>query len=239
MNSPAVGFDVCTVLSILPIVVHSQKPGLIPGDFLLPPVEDGDIYLLPVSRCHHPVYLDENRPSLLVPDPSDEVARSITLDYKESSLFYEEGVSEPGLSWVYGEYTNDDKNTFLEEHKALLSEVKLYQSNWFEALVKAADDIWAEHHRHNHVSDLSRIAAARLGFKDREWLVKEQVNKQLSRCQFCFTMVHEQATVCPSCHADLTMDTYRNVVTGGANAVAKIPLSQGSGSSPDQGNPGN
>ena len=217
MIHPELDFDVSTVLSILPITIHETKPGLIPGDFILPAVEAGDIYLLPVGRCNYPVYLDESRPSLLVPSPSDEVARSIVNDYKQASLLYAVDESEPGLAWVREGFSNsnEDKAKFREKHVAILERTEKLQANWFEALVKTADDSWSEDHLHNHISDLSRIAAIRLGLSEKEWLVREQVEKAQSRCRFCFTMIHQLAVICPSCHADLTSFTYRNMVTGG------------------------
>ena len=212
-------FDVSTVVSILPITITESKPGLIPGIFTFPAVEEGDFFLLPIIRCHHPVYLDESRPSLLVPDPSDEVAKSIVDDYKQASLLFESDIMEPGLGWVTGRYENsiEDKDRFKEDHIDTLRQIHKLQAHWFEALVKMADDSWSENHQHNHISDLSRIAAVRLGLKEKDWLVREQVEKAQSKCRFCFTIIHPEAVICSSCHADLKSDTYRNVLLGEPN----------------------
>ena len=227
-------FDVSTVVSILPIAITETKPGLIPGMFSFPAVEENDFFLLPITRCHHPVYLDESRPSLLVPDPSDEVANSIVEDYKQSSLLFESGVTEPGLAWVHNGYENIeiDKERFKIDHKDVLISIYSLQINWFEALVKIADDSWSEEHQHNHISDLSRLAAVRLGLKEKEWLVREQVEKAQSKCSFCFTIVHPEAIVCSSCHADLKSNVYRNVLLGGSSEqTSEVSVSQDRGSS--------
>src|SRR5215831_12218667 len=105
MSETQIRKDVSTVVSIFPANIEEVKPGLIPGYFKIPAVEkEGDFNLLTVERCVHAVYLDEARPRLIVPDPSDIVARSIVQDFKTSIHGYVTGIAEPGLSWVYGEY---------------------------------------------------------------------------------------------------------------------------------------
>ena len=229
--------DISTVVSILPIDITETKPGLIPGEFKFHAVEPGDIFLLPIPRCHHPVYLDDSRPSLLVPDPSDEVAASIANDYKQASLLYTQGKSEPGLDWVVGGFTNSvlDKEEFKDKHSHILKRMEKLQTNWFEAMVKDADDVWAQERRHIFISDLSRLAAVRLGLNEKEWLIREQIEQAQTRCKFCYEIIHQKARICSSCHADLTMDTYRNVVTHGEkHGSTEIQVSQDSGSGRDR-----
>src|SRR5580765_8304096 len=99
--------DVSTVVSILPVQIDESKPGLLPGQYIIPGVKDPmeDVEVLHVFRAKFPVYLDENRPALIVPAPSDTVANSICVDYKVSMPGFEVGISEPGLFWARGMFS--------------------------------------------------------------------------------------------------------------------------------------
>lgn len=203
--------DVSTVVSIIPIRIKEEKPGLVPGVFKLPAVEPGDFFLLPVERCMHPVYLDEARPILVVPDPSDGVAESIVNDYKSSMFGFIPGVAEPGISWVSGEFPNipEGKQMFRGMHRALLQDLEEKQNKWFEALVEAANDDWGRFHQHRFITELQKKAAIALGLTNVEWLLQQQVEESMSRCKICFQMVDPRAIVCHHCHGVLDAERYR------------------------------
>src|SRR5215471_9233096 len=96
--------DVSTVVSLLPVPFDESKPGLFPAQYIIPPVENPfeDFEVLHVYRARFPVYLDENRPALIVPAPSDTVADSLVRDYKGSIAENTPGIAEPGLFWARG-----------------------------------------------------------------------------------------------------------------------------------------
>lgn len=203
--------DVSTVISIVPIAICEKKPGLQPSEFRIPAVEkEGEMQLLVVERCIHAVYLDEARPRLVVPDPSDMVAESIVNDYKQSMHGYVEGVAEPGIAWVYGEFSNDDngKRQLAAQHRAVIEEMVEKQMRWFATLVEFADDDWGRYRRHIFITPQQRIAAQRLGL-ERDWLLQQEINEAMNRCPFCFQMVDPRAIICSQCKGILDKDRYK------------------------------
>ena len=210
-SSPVRSNDISTVISILPYPLHEQKPGLVPGIFVIPYTEPGEFTLFNVERCQHSVYLDENRPRLIVPDPSDLVARSIVEDHKIAMICYEGGVAEPGLGWVWGEYLNDSdgKKAFTLAHAPLLQRMGELQIEWYKRLLAMADDDWARYKQHKFVTGLQRTAAMVLGQTNREWLLDHKIEEALSKCKMCFASVHPEACICPVCHGILDLERYK------------------------------
>jgi len=216
--------DISTVVSILPYPLHEQKPGLVPGVFEIPYTEPGDFTLFAVERCIHSVYLDENRPRLIVPDPSDVVARSIVLDHKTAMICYEHGVAEPGLAWVWGEYLNnqDGKRAFVAAHANILKEINARQMEWYKRLLQMADDDWAQYRRHKFITSLQRTAATVLGQTNRDWMLEHKIEEALSKCKFCFTQVHPEACICHSCHGIIDEVRYRKEYLN-QGMIEKVP----------------
>lgn len=195
--------DTSTVISILPVGIDESKPGLIPSQYILPGVLNPreDVNVLVVARAKFPVYLDENRPSLIVPAPSDVVAESICQDYKLSVSQYEVGQSEPGLFWATGIYTPETVKTKLTEELARARELQI---EWFKRLVNAADDDWVKFRVRRAISPIQRLACNILKL-EREWNVDSEVtsNLALKTCKFCFADVHPSAIVCSHCQGIL------------------------------------
>jgi hypothetical protein len=210
-SSPVRSNDISTVISMLPYPLHEQKPGLVPGVFKIPYTAPGDFTLFSVERCQHSVYLDENRPRLIVPDPSDIVARSIVEDHKVAMICYEGGIAEPGLAWVWGEYLNDDdgKRSLAYAHASLLKSMISLQNEWYKRLLQMADDDWARYRQHKFVTELQRTAATVLGQVNREWMIAHKIEEALSKCKFCFTQIHPNACICPSCHGIVDEARYK------------------------------
>lgn len=214
--------DTSTVISLLPVPIDEDKPGLIPGKFLLPAVVDPmkDFNLLTVSRCKFPVYLDENRPALIVPAPSDTVAESICRDYKISMAHYETGVAEPGLFWARGNLTKNDVLVQLEQD---LNEARKMQVEWFKRLVDSADDDWGKYHVRRLISSLQRKACQILKL-DREWNMDKEVteNLKLTACKFCRADIHAESVVCRYCGGILNMARYKaEFVKSGTDLTTK------------------
>lgn len=210
--SPKRSFDVSTVVSILPYPLWEKKPGLNPGDFRIPAAPEGRFSLLTVERCTHPVYIDENRPRLIVPDPSDAVAQSICIDHKSAVIGFENEIAEPGLDWVSGEF--EDLKVFAAQHADILREMDRKQTQWFRALLSIADDDWARYRQHKFITELQRTAATRLGQTNRDWLLTYRIEQSLSKCRFCYQQIHPLAIICPSCHGILDQEKYQKEYLG-------------------------
>src|SRR5215470_13830953 len=151
--------DVSTVISILPLQLKESKP-LIPAAYTIPPCKDmeNSCETLMVMRGKFSVYIDETRPAIIIPEPSDNIAESICRDFKVSISHYEPGESEPGLGWVRGGYSREEALS-TPETKDLLSKMRVRQVEWFKRLVSAGDDDWSRYHMRRMISDLQRIAA--------------------------------------------------------------------------------
>lgn len=208
--------DVSTVISMLPYPILETKPGLIPERWTLGAAAKGDFRLLTVGRCFHPVYIDENRPRLIVPDPSDIVAQSLVQDHKTAMFGYVHQEAEPGIAWVTGEYedTPDGKKAIKALYPDLLESMYALQQEWFKNLVRLADDNWAKYKQHKFITDLERIAAEHLELTSREWLIDARIEDAMSKCKFCFAQVHPLACLCPSCKGILDMDRYKREFLG-------------------------
>lgn len=191
--------DVSTVISVLPVPIDDSKPGLIPTQYALAPVKDPmkDFSYLHVFRARFPVYLDENRPALVVPAPSDTVAESICRDYKVSMSYVEAGVAEPGIFWVRGLYKEKDIQSELAEE---LHEARKKQLVWFERLVEIADDDWNRYHIRRMITTIQKLAASTLKL-DREWSLDKDIRNALAvtNCKFCRAEIHPDAVVCRYC----------------------------------------
>src|SRR5262245_27697157 len=106
---PATQEDISTVISIMPIRLNEDKP-LRPSHYEIPPcsdVENGCETLM-VMRRDFRVYIDDNRPALIIPEPSDVIAGAICRDFKVSATHFQPGIAEPGLFWVRGGYRNQE-----------------------------------------------------------------------------------------------------------------------------------
>src|SRR4051812_44541048 len=104
-----------TVVSLVPFPIDETKPGMTPSRFYIDPAPREGFSCLLVQKCRHGVYLDEFRPTLIVPTAPEEVAESICMDYKRGQLGIKMTEAEPGLFWVPGAFANK------ETHKELLA----------------------------------------------------------------------------------------------------------------------
>lgn len=201
--------DVSTVISLLPVPIDESKPGLLPTQYVLKSVKNPmeDLEVLHVFRARFPVYLDENRPALVVPAPSDTVADSICRDYKAGMGQYVEGVAEPGLFWARGFFKETDVRQKLSEE---LYRARTLQTQWFKLLVEVADDDWGQYHMRKMISTIQRRACDALKL-DREWNSDREIaaNLAMKPCPFCRAEVHPEAIICLHCRGILNMDRYK------------------------------
>lgn len=206
-----------TVVSLVPFPISEFKPGMTPDKFVLPPAPEGDFSTLLVKKCKHGVYLDENRPVLVVPTAPEEVAEAICFDYKKGQMGITLNEAEPALFWVQGDYYIDPanidrnkRNSLMAEYSAEFRDAERKQMQWFKNLVADADDAWSKFHRRAMISVPQRTAALRLKL-EREWLLDAEVTAALSECPVCFEKVHPKAIVCRGCQAILKPEEFKQV----------------------------
>jgi len=203
--------DSCTVISLVPFPINESKPGLYPGHFKIPPAKNNDFEALIVGRSVHYVYLDEDRGSVQVPTPSDEVARSICEDYITDIFGVQKGVAEPGIFFIDGAYVQKDgepdKKTIAQIAKDKIEQARARQRQWFVHLVEIADDEWSKYHTHKSISDLQRFAAKILGL-EREWNVDAKV-ESTGFCPACKMTVQVGAMICGNCRTVIDKEAYQ------------------------------
>lgn len=197
-----------TVVSLVPFPIDETKPGMTPARFYVDPAPRDGFSTLLITGCRHGVYLDEFRPTLVVPTAPEEVAEAICFDYKKGQLSLALGEAEPGLFWVPGNFAAKEKHKELQAVFATeFREAERKQQEWFKLLVSKADDDWSRFKQRGMISKIQKIAASSLKL-EREWLLDVEVTAALSECPVCFEKVHPRAIVCRGCNAILNEAEY-------------------------------
>lgn len=216
-----------TVISIVPWAISEFKPGLNPSNFFIPASVDGEPQCVLIGDCIHYVYIDHDRGSMRVTDPSYIVARSIVTDYNSAQMEANVGC-HPGLFWRVGEYTPARVKTELQEE---LATVRNIQKAWFEAIIRVGDDDWEKTHQHYSISDFQRSAARIIdpeNKRNRPWIVytapEGDVNTTL--CPACGSDIPKSVVVCRYCRYVVDPERHAKMQfasTGGVdvNAILK------------------
>ena len=189
----------CTVISLVPVLINEEKPGLFPPRFIIPESDGTVPQVLHVYAATHYVYLDEARGLLQVKDPSDVVAKAIVNDFVTSQLGISDTVG-PALWWV-DEHLEQDK--VVEKQFAKIQEMKVRQHGWFVNLAKMADDDWTRYHKHVVISDFQRKIARMLGLNsdDHEWMMPLAMQEgKTNPCPYCGSSVPIDAAICTVCN---------------------------------------
>ena len=191
-----------TVVSIAPVAIMADKPGLFPGRFFIPPADEDSPQLLVVGDSYHMVYLgSENSTKYVkVTDLASVVATSIVEDFKRGIICRDVN-AEPGVFWVPFVVKNVGKECEKE-----LSIAKSYQRGWFNKLIDMADDDWNKSHSPRAISDLQRNVATKLKM-DKPWLYNQEAINAIT-CPACFTNLNPRAVVCSNCKLVLKPDEY-------------------------------
>lgn len=201
-----------TVVSLFPFALGPElKPGLIPTGFYVPPaVQTGpgiaDIIpsVLLIEKVERVIYLDNNRPSLRVLEPSEKIAESVVGDFINSCIHVTPGTATPGIFWVDGVH-NEVQTKVLPEYRTAFER----QHNYYVNLVTIADDLWVKYKQHRSISDVQRHAAKILGYK-REWTLNSESAK-VQTCPACGSLVPYTAVVCKSCQLILDEARYKDL----------------------------
>ena len=197
-----------TVVSLVPFPISEEKPGLFPPRYHIPASDMKTPSLLKVATARHFVYLDESRGTLGVPDPSDQVARSIVEDYIESQMCIDDD-AKPALFWIPDDLGVEEvSNKFkIEITKKLIS-----QKRWFLNVAKLADNDWSRYHQHNVISSFQRKCADIIGWSPREHVWMEPMTTmESSACPACGTPVVKGVVICPNCKLVLDKEKFSDM----------------------------
>jgi|SRR5882724_12725134 len=195
VKTPPNPLDKSTIISIFSRAVHEIKHTLDPGHFHLTPGSIESPSILVVGPSSWWKELDENQPLLEIPVSSIQVADSIVKDYINSMLMSNAGDTTPGISYVPGEESVISIKT---KYPQLIPDLAKRQMNWYRALVKLGDNLWARTNGNPlAISDDMRIAARELQM-EREWLKDFQV-VALIKCVACGGLRNGAYPICNNC----------------------------------------
>lgn len=190
--------DVCTIVSIYPRKMAPEvKIGLQPGVFEMPygSLENPGILHVGSSSWWFP-RTEEGQPSLEIPVFSILMAESLIKDCINGMLACDMDAAMPGFFFVEGKKSVKEIKT---DYADKLKEVDAKQKNWYTALVRLADSLWARAGGNPlALSEDMRLAANELGMKDRPWL-KDFKAADLVACKGCGNFRNPLFPICPSC----------------------------------------
>lgn len=194
--------DKSTVFSVFPREITEVKHTIQPGTFTIPAGSYDNPGRLVVGSSSWWRELDPEQPLLEIPVSSIQVADSIVRDFSNGILGCNMSDAMPGIFYIPGEITVEKLKA---EYKNVLDSAIEKQKNWYNALVKMGDSLWARTNGNPlAIADDMRMAARELGF-DKEW-IKDFHMQQLIRCVACGQMRNPAYPVCPHCKAVVDTD---------------------------------
>lgn len=222
IKAPVNPLDKTTVISILPKdLAPEKKPTIQPGIFKIPYGTFSNPGLLIVGPSSWWKETDEGQPLLEVPHSSIQVAHSIVRDWMVGILACDMAEARPGVFYMPGAPeldksgipTPEGTKKFLANPEviALLEQAHTRQRNWYGALVKIGDILWARTNGNPlTISDDMKLAARELGL-DKPW-VKDFQTMQMVNCKACGALKNPLYPVCSSCKAvDTTHPEAKNI----------------------------
>lgn len=197
-----------TIISIVPFPISEFKPGIYPGFFEIAGSKNEVPEILVVGESVYHVELDENR-TITVKCSPDDIAKSLVHDYVISCLAYtvEDSGSLPGIFWKPEELTLSEVTS---KYAKDLEQAKRQQRNWFEKLVRLADDDWEKTRQHKFISDMQRYAAKSLKL-ERPWIISLNAVADTKKCPACQSFVSIEAIICSSCRCILDVKKYESL----------------------------
>lgn len=220
-----------TLISLVPFPISEFKPGLCPGQFDVSASENGRPSCKVIDQAFYYVYIDKDRGSLRVVDPSYKLAAAICLDYNQSQLGARPEC-HPGFYWKLGEFTTEQIE---KEHAEELAAYRSIQMNWFIELVKMADDDWEKTRQHYSISDVQRYALKSIdptNSRMRPWLIVNpllQANEQESAaksiiCPACASDIIASAVMCRYCRCIIDQKRYSEMSFADPSSIGGIDL---------------
>lgn len=208
--------DKATIISMFPFAIREVKPSIQPGYYYIPAAEETKFQLLTINPAYEIYRIPATEQILKQEIKATEVARSIVQDFLKNVLASGENCY-PGLFWARGVFTKEQVQiTFKEE----LKEAYQAQLNWYQAIVKIADDDWASYRKHIFINENQRHAAKILGYK-RDWLMDtpQADNHMLVNCPACFSLIHPQASICGNCRTIVNVEKYNSLSSAAKEVV--------------------
>jgi len=196
VRAPVNPLDTSTIVSIFPLPIVEIKPTLQPSRFV---VEAGS-FEKPVIQIVQPASwwreLDENQPLLEIPVSSIQIAESIVNDYCNGLLACDMDTQRPGLFSLPGSFTIEK---IRRDYQHLLNRANEQQRNWYHALVRIADTLWARTNGNAlAIDNTMRLAAQELQLNEKPW-IKDFTTMEMKNCPACGALRMNDFPVCANC----------------------------------------
>lgn len=195
VRAPVNPMDKSTLVSILPYTLNERKPTIFPGVFQVPSgtvEKPGTLVIGPSSWWKE---LGEKEPLLEIPVSSFAVADSVVKDYCNSQLGANSIDRKPGIFFVSGEKT---PSQIVKDHPKELADAANKQREWYLALIKISDTMWARTQGNPlAISNDARYAAKEMKL-DKPWM-QDFKTMEMTQCPACGTLRQNQYPVCSNC----------------------------------------
>lgn len=182
-----------TVVSVCNFPIGPEfKPQLNPAHFSVPAATEDDLGILVVKDVLQ--YIPQlDYKTIVVGVPDKELANSIVEDWVGGQLQIT-AEARPGIFYVDGEYDSDE---IKDEYDERLQSVVNAHTNWCQALLRMADDLWQVKKQHRHISS-SMINAASYLQAEREW-TRAPRPEDFKKCPACRIQLDQDAIICKGC----------------------------------------
>lgn len=212
--------DFCTIVSIMPLAIHEEKPSVQPGVFDIPAADENDFSILHVGPGVAYIYIDMHRGQMPKNYSSKTMAESVINDMLNGGLMISPD-ARPGVFYVEGKLSHEEclKN---EEFKTKMIAAKAQQLKWFQKLVARADDSWKKNGQHKLITDMERAAARRLKIR-REW-IETFSPADLINCPGCGEFVSNKFAFCKHCKTVINLEAAKSLIN--MDNLASLGLSK-------------
>lgn len=219
VRAPINPLDKATIVSVLPKEIDEKKPTLTPARWVIPPGAPEKPSIVVVGPSSWWREIDEEQPLLEIPVSSIIIAESVVKDYCNGIVGCNMDDSMPGLFYVPGAKVKDIRNPttgqvetvadipatyewIMKDYKKAIENAVGRQKNWYSALVKMGDSLWARSNGNPlAISDDMRLAARELGLQETKDWMKEFRMVEMARCFACGSLRNPQYPVCQTCKA--------------------------------------
>ena len=197
VRGPVNPLDKTTIVSIYPTEIEEKKPTISPGVFVIPAgsYENPSVTIVGPSSWWREI--DDEQPLLEIPVSSVQIADSIIKDWANGILGCNMSDAMPGLFYIPGALTIVD---IRKSYKHELDAAQVRQRNWYSALIKLADALWARSNGNPlAISDSMRVAAKEMNL-NKDWM-KDFRMVETVRCKACGSLLNPMFPICPTCKA--------------------------------------
>jgi hypothetical protein len=208
VRAPINPLDRSTIVSIFPKKIDEVKPTIQPYRYTINPGTYDKPSLLVVQPASWWRELEPEQPLLEIPVSSVQLADSIVKDWASGLLGCNMNDAMPGVFYIPGEVGID---RLKKEYKNLLDDASTKQKNWYLALVKMGDMLWARTNGNPlTISDDMKLAAQELQLKEKPW-IKDFSTMELTNCPACGALRNPLFPVCGNCKTVIDKDKFKTL----------------------------